>query len=387
MNITEILRRSGKARIFFEGIAVTFSELYEAIVARKEISTSVVKWSGHWTPETLQELFTAFSLNAPILVSSSNEIDALPPINAGEIAFRSSGTEGNIKWAIHPYKHFLEGDYLSFKGPAFAFLSPSHAAGFDFLFNCLRGGIDFGFTDLKTLKVPEVRTLFGPPQAMAALLFFYKSHESLFDQLEEYYVSSDPVPKVLVEKSKKLDLAFKFKIFYGSTETMVIKVQEHPDFPHLFRFVHGEANVKNGQVFYKGPTLATKFWTEENGFTSPLVPYPLGDMVQEEEGWLSLQQNSRNLIKIWGHSLNIKMLEDNILALEGLIDTRVELINTEILGSQLRIHIWSEVNFDEKRILSLPLLENIKSLCSIEHHSADEINIHKKKRNLHGKKN
>lgn len=385
MNITEILCRSGNSKIFFNGTSLTYSEISKSITAVKGNLPKVFKWSGNWSQEALQELIKAFSLNLPI-VCSSNENEKHPPLNPGEVAFRSSGSEGKVKWAIHPYRHFLEGDHLSFKGPAFALLSPSHAAGFDFLFICLRAGIDFGFADLKSLKVTEIRTLFGPPQALAGLLFFHKNHQLLFKQLEEYFVSSDPLPAVLVEKTRKLNLSFKFRIFYGSSETMVIKVQEHPNAPHLFRFISGEAKVKENEVFYVGPTLATKLWTEEKGTILTSKPFPVGDIVREEDSWLSLMQNQRNLVKIWGHSLNLKMLEDDILSLEDVIDTRVEVFSNEILGSQLKIHIWSQVQPEENKILSLPQLNHIKSFCKIEYHSPDEIDVQKKKRKLNGKK-
>ncbi len=384
MNITELLDRSGNAKIFFNDSSLTFSELKKNITVTNATPATVYKWSGIWTSHSLQELLSAFKWNLPI-VCSANESDDLPPLQPGEVAFRSSGSEGKTKWAIHPYKHFLEGDYLTFKSPAFAFLSPSHAAGFDFLFICLRAGVDFGFADLKSLEVTKVSTLFGPPQAMAGLLFFHKNHKHLFNQLEEYFVSSDPIPNALVEKTRKLNLVCKFRIFYGSSETMVIKVQEHPRQPHLFRFAPGEAIVKNHEVYYEGPTLAPKLWSKEKGFISTSRPFPMGDIINVEDSWLSLQENKRNLVKIWGHSLNLKMVEDDILSLEGIIDTRVEVVRTEILGSHLRIHVWSQANFEKDKILTLPQLRNIQGFCRIEYHSPDEIDVQKKKRILNGK--
>lgn len=388
MIILELLAKHKNSKICFNGTLLSYGHFHDLLIEANSSGEGSFHWNGDWTPEKFLLLLSALSNNTPVYSSVILD-DELPDPGPGNIAFRTSGTEGVSKWVIHPYAHFLEGKTLQLTGPLLALLFPSHAAGFDFMFHCLRSGADFGFSNLQNLNSSTInpRTIFGPPQSLAALLFFHSKNEELLRRLKEFYISGDSLSPVIAARVKSLGYDFKVKQFYGSSETMMIWTEENPDRPWLINFLPGEVEIKNNLIHYTGKTLAQRSWTQDKGFQTLVTPYELGDNVGMEDGWFNLFDNQRNLTKVWGHTINVKRIENDLFKLSDILDARVEVKDFGIMGPQLIIHLWSEKEFAEGEMIeSFPEMAPIRQNIKVQLHRPESITLEKKKRITSGKR-
>lgn len=375
MNIKNFLEQFSSARIYFEDTSLSYQEIAKLLYS---VTPETFKWTGDWTSKNFIKFLSAFHAESPIICSPLND-ENFPLIGKGEIAFRTSGTEGETKWIIHNSSVFLSTKVFQFERKAKALLSPAHAAGFDFMFHALRQGCDFTFSKLDTIRekfLPEV--IFGPPQALGSLLFFQKKNQDIFTTLKTFFSSTDSLNSEIIHKCKKLDLKLKLRTFYGSSETMMIWNESHPDDPSKIKLSDGEGDIQDGNFSYTGNTLAKRQWV--NGKETTLTtPYKLGDKFQIQDGWINLIENKRNIFKVWGHSLNLRDLENRILGLPNIAHVVIQGKN-EALGTKIKITLFGEV-LDETKIKSiLPLEVMEKAIIEFELKDAAEIDLKKPKR-------
>lgn len=376
MSIISFLNRYPDSRVFLNDGNKTYQEMATLIPGRS--LPEIFIWNGSWLTENFLNLLAAIEKKTPIICLSGDDKVPSLKLRNGEIAFRSSGTEGSPRWVIHDSSIFTSPDIITFESPAKALLNPAHAAGFDFMFQALRQGTTFSFSLLDNVSKDFLpKTMFGPPQGLASMLFFFQKYGAIFAGLKEYFSSTDSLTPEIVEKCKKLNLRLRLRVFYGSTETMVIKTHSHPDNPTLIKIESQEGFIQDGIFHYTGKTLARRMI--QSGESSELSPpYRLGDMMEQNDGWVSLIQNTRNLIKIWGHTVNLKELENSLLSQPGVAYAKVEAHKSN-LNIELKITLYGEKISSDQIKTGLP--ETVqKAKVDIIIEPASDIELKKVKR-------
>lgn len=212
---------------------------------------------------------------------------------------------------------------------------------------------------LKAIEKEQANSISGVPSTFAFLL--HKSSIRKFELASLEYVTQaggGMAPKLIRELMEVLPNV-KIYIMYGATEASArLSYLEPSDLPRKIgsvgkaipnvelKVIKGDGEEakpgEEGQIVARGSNIMIGYWNEPEETSKVLSKYGYhtGDLaIKDEEGYLYIVGRKKNMIKVAGHRISPKEIEEVLLENDSIHEVAVIGVDDELLGEAVKAYV------------------------------------------------
>jgi long-chain acyl-CoA synthetase len=210
---------------------------------------------------------------------------------------------------------------------------------------------------LNTMQEQEVTCLAGVPSTYSILLNKSDLRARKFPRLKFVTQAGGGMPKPMQKAVAEAFHPARLFVMYGSTEAAPRLTYVEPEIlpskwgsigraiPNVEVIVADEEGRRlpphvAGEIAARGSNIMMGYW-KDSGATAQVLRhgyYYTGDLgYADEDGYIFLTGRSRDIIKVGGHRVSAKEIEDLVAAIPGVLEAAVIGVSDELLGEAIKV--------------------------------------------------
>lgn len=284
--------------------------------------------------------------------------------------------------------------------------------GLSVLYTHLRAGasllIDHRFAYpnvvLDTLAEHEATGFAGVPSTFTLLLHKSTLKKRRFPSLRYVSQAGGAMAPVIQQEVQRVFAPARLFVMYGCTEAAprlsYVEPERLPEkwgsigraVPNVDLFVADEtgrpvARGETGEIVARGPNIMVGYWKDAEGTAEVLRDglYFTGDLAREDaDGFLFIVGRKREILKVGGHRVSTKEIEEAVLAFPGVAEAAVVGVDDAVLGEAPVAFVVSAGgvtvgeaelrNFLKERLPSYGVPKSVRPRAALPKSAAGKIN-------------